>query len=435
LQIYHYSCILNGRKTKEISALYRAPRGTQDILPEEQPYWRFVQEQAAGTCQLYGYERIDLPVFEATGLFTRSIGDVTDIVEKEMYTFEDKGGESITLKPEGTAPVCRAYLQNGLHNRPQPVKLYYISPIFRYERPQAGRFRQHHQFGCEAIGEQSPALDAEMIEMAWRLISSLGLTGLKLQLNSIGCRQCRPDYIAKLKEYYTSRQDDLCSDCRRRLQTNTLRLLDCKVPECQPTAEAAPTCVDHLCPECREHFEAVRKYLTLLGLPFEMNHRLVRGLDYYTKTVFEIQPEQEGGQSTICAGGRYDDLIEELGGKATPAIGFGTGLERIILNLKKQEIPSPEPDRPAVSIAWLGEAAGEAAVKLAAELRQSGTGVTVTLAPRSLKAQLRQANNMGVKYTVIIGEEEVSTGTANVRDMATAEQKTAPIKQLPQLLA
>ncbi len=414
--------------------MYQAPRGTSDTLPGEQAYWHYIEQKAADACQLYGSERIDTPAFEDTGLFVRSVGDATDIVDKQMYTFQDRGKDSLTLRPEGTAPVCRAYLEHGLHNLPHPVKLYYIAAIFRYERPQAGRYRQHYQFGYEAIGDDDPALDAEVIDMAWQFLQSLNLNRLSLQLNSVGCKQCRPGYLAVLKERYADHTDNLCSDCRTRLKRNPLRLLDCKKPLCQQIADSAPRSIDYLCPECDHHFKQLQRYLELLGLPFEINHRLVRGLDYYTKTVFEIQPEEEGAQSTLGGGGRYDDLIEELGGKPTPAIGFATGIERIMLNLKKQNIPVPPLPRPQVFIAFVGDEARDEAIKLAAALRKNGTGVIEALGSRSLKAQLRQANSLGTRYAVIIGEQEMETGTAVLRDMTTAQQKTVPLTQLQGLL-
>ncbi len=410
--------------------MYQAPRGTADILPEEQAYWRYIEQKAVDSCRLYGYERIDSPTFEDTRLFTRSVGEGTDIVEKQMYTCEDRGGSLITLRPEGTAPVCRAYLEHGLHNLPQPVKLYYVASIFRYERPQAGRYREHHQFGCEAIGDGDPALDAEVIDMAWLFFLSLGLKGFSTQLNSIGCRQCRPQYLTMLKNYYADKAQNLCPDCRSRLHISPLRLLDCKNPTDQQIADSAPRSIDHLCPQCAEHFNQLKKYLGLLGLPFEINHRLVRGLDYYTRTVFEIQPEVEGAQSALGGGGRYDDLIEELGGKPTPAIGFATGIERIVLNLKSQNIPIPPLPKPEVFIAYVGDKVKDEAIKLAASLRQTGIGVIETLSNRSLKAQLRQANSLNARYAVIIGEEEVKTGTVILRDMNTSEQKTVPLSEL-----
>ncbi len=410
--------------------MYQAPRGTVDILPAEQAYWRYIEQKAAQTCQLYGYERIDTPVFENMNLFSRSIGERTDIVEKEMYSFEDKGGNRITLRPEGTAPVCRAYIENGMHNQPQPVKLYYSASIFRYERPQAGRYRQHHQFGYEVIGDNDPALDAEVIDMAWRFFESLGLRRLKLLLNSIGCRKCRPDYLASLRQYYIGHRDELCPECGVRLEKNTLRLLDCKKPLCQQFAASAPRSADCLCPDCAEHFNLLRKYLQQLELPFSVNHCLVRGLDYYTRTVFEIQPQTGGAQSTIGGGGRYDDLIEGLGGKPTPALGFATGIERIILNLKKQQVAIPPIPTPEVFIAQAGDKVKNEAVKLASSLRGAGIGVLQASSSKSLKAQLRQANNFSAHYVIIIGEEEIETGTVILRNMTTAEQETIALTKL-----
>jgi len=384
--------------------------------------------------KLYGYERIDGPAFEDTKLFARSVGEDTDIVKKEMYTFEDRGGSLLTLRPEGTAPVCRAYLEHGLHNLPQPVKLYYIASIFRYERPQAGRYRQHYQFGYEAIGDDDPALDGEVIDMAWRFFSSVNLRHLSLQLNSIGCKKCRPNYVAALKSYYASHTQELCPDCKTRLKRNPLRLLDCKKPSCQTVADSAPRSIDYLCPECAEHFKQLKRYLQLLDLPFVVNHHLVRGLDYYTRTVFEIQPEEGGAQSTLVGGGRYDDLIEELGGKPTPALGFAAGIERIILNLKKQKVAIPALAKPRVFIAYLGDKAKDEAIKLASALRGAGIGVIEAVGDKSLKAQLRQANNLGAGYAVIIGEQEIKTGTVILRDMTSAEQKAIPIDELQGLL-
>jgi len=414
--------------------LYQAPRGTSDILPQEQAYWRYIEQKVADIGQLYGYERIDAPAFEDTRLFARSVGEDTDIVKKEMYTFEDRGGSLLTLRPEGTAPVCRAYLEHGLHNRPQPVKLYYIASIFRYERPQAGRYRQHYQFGYEAIGDDDPALDAEVIDMAWQFFSSVNLRHLSLQLNSIGCKKCRPGYIAALKDYYADHTHELCSDCKTRLKRNPLRLLDCKKPSCQQIADFAPRSIDYLCPECEEHFSRLKRYLELLDLPFVVNHHLVRGLDYYTRTVFEIQPEEGGTQSTLVGGGRYDDLIEELGGKPTPAIGFAAGIERIILNLKRQKVAIPPLPKPQVFIANIGDEAKDEAIKLASTLRRAGIGVIEAVGNKSLKAQLRQANNLGVGYAVIIGEQEVKSGTVILRDMTSAKQKNIPISQLEGIL-
>jgi histidyl-tRNA synthetase len=414
--------------------LYKAPRGTVDILPEEQSYWRHIEQKVAHICQLYGYERIDFPVFEETGLFQRSVGEGTDIVDKEMYTFADKSGNMLTLRPEGTASVCRAYLEHGMHNLPQPVRLFYLIPAFRYERPQAGRYRQHHQFGIEAVGDLDPAIDAEVIEMGWQFLVSLGLSKLTLHINSIGCKKCRPGYLDALKGHYSRHGSEVCADCQVRIERNPMRLLDCKEESCQPIADAAPKSVDYLCPDCAAHFSHLQGYLKALSIPFRVTPRLVRGLDYYTRTVFEIQPAVAGSQSTILGGGRYDDLIEELGGKPTPANGFATGIERIILNLKKQNITVPPLPRPQVFIAYLGEEAKKEALKLASALRKKEIGIIMASGDKSLKAQLRLANNLAARYAVIIGEEEVSAGTVILRDMTQAKQHAVPRQDLAEHL-
>ena len=411
--------------------MYKAPRGTQDILPQDQAYWRFVEGKAGEICQLYGYKRIDTPVFEQTGLFHRSIGEGTDIVQKQMYTL---GDGDLALRPEGTAPVCRAYIERGIHNLPQPVRLYYVAPIFRYERPQAGRYRQHQQFGVEAIGDADPALDAEIIDMAWRFYASLGLKGLTLQLNNIGCRLCRPNYLQSLKHYYSGYSQVLCPDCRRRLRRNPLRLLDCKKASCQGIIKGAPQMSGHLCHQCSSHFDALKQYLAHLQIPYELDPYLVRGLDYYTRTVFEIQPEELGAQSALGGGGRYDDLIEQLGGNPTPAIGFATGLERTILNMRNQDIELPPIPGAKVYVAYLGEEAKKEAVKLAARLRQAGIGATLALGDKSLKSQLKQANSLGLPHTVIIGEEEMKKGRAVLRDMTKGEQEEVPLEEVVERL-
>lgn len=415
--------------------MYRAPRGTSDILPDDQMYWSYVRQQAENVAQLYGYRRIDTPTFEDASLFQRSIGDATDIVEKEMYTFEDRSGDTLTLRPEGTASVCRAYVEHGMHTLSQPVRLYYFADIFRYERPQAGRYRQHHQFGAEALGDADPALDAEVIEMAWRLYVNLGLRRLSLNLNSIGCSACRPKYLEALRAYFAQHGDSVCPDCRRRLTRNPLRLLDCKQPTCVPLTERAPGSVDYLCAECAGHFGRLRRYLDALSLRFVINHRLVRGLDYYTKTVFEIAPEGElVAQATIGAGGRYDNLVEELGGRPTPGVGFATGIERLVLNLKKQDVSPPSPPSAAVFIAYLGEEAKAEAMRLASRLRSGGVSAALAFGDRSLKAQLKQANSMGIPRAVIIGEDELKNRCALLRDMSKGDQETIPLDRLPDAL-
>jgi histidyl-tRNA synthetase len=413
-----------------MATLYRAPRGTADILPQEQPYWELVKKTASQLCQLYGYQRLDTPVFESAELFQHSVGEETDIVEKEMYIFEDRSEQQLALRPEGTASICRAYLEHGMFNLPQPVRLYYLAPVFRYERPQTGRYRQHYQFGVEALGEADPALDAEVIGMSWHFYQLLGLRGLSLKLNSLGCRHCRPKYLDGLSEYYAHHAQDLCPNCQSRVRRNILRLLDCKQASCQQIAQEAPKIWHYLCPECQQHFDKLKGYLQDLGLSYQLEARLVRGLDYYTKTVFEVQPEIEGGQSTLGGGGRYDDLIEQLGGRPTPAVGFATGLERVILNLQKQGVGSPSSASPKVYLAYLGETAKVEAMKLAAQLRQAGIGIVVASGDKSLKAQLKQANSWGMSQVIIIGEEELKMGQLILRDMKRGEQEAIAFSEL-----
>jgi histidyl-tRNA synthetase len=352
-----------------------------------------------------------------------------------MYVFKDRSDNELALRPEGTAPVCRAYIEHGMDNLPQPVKLYYFADIFRYERPQAGRYRQHHQFGCEAIGEASPVIDAEVIHLALTFFSSLGLKQFSLHLNSIGCRQCRPDYLKKLKKYYEPVAPTLCDDCRTRLVKNTLRLLDCKRPQCQAAAEGAPRNADHLCTDCHGHFQSLKSYLDALKIEYVLNHRLVRGLDYYTRTVFEIQPAEGGSQSALGGGGRYDDLITELGGKPTPALGFATGMERIVANLKNEGIEVPQPEKPAAFIACMGDEAMEEGLRLAAQLREAGLSVLVSAGGRSLKAQLRQANTAGARYAAIIGDDEIKNGTIMLRNMESGEQQEIEAGELVNLVS
>ena len=414
--------------------MHKAPRGTFDILPQEHAYWKYVEEKAASLCHLYGYQPLSTPVFEDAQIFTKTVAGGTDIVDKEMYIFEDKSGQELALRAEGTAPVCRAYLEHGLFNLPQPVKLYYIGPAFRYERPQSGRYRQHHQFGFEALGEADPALDAEVIEMARQFFYSLGLSRFTIQLNSIGCELCRPGYLEVLRQHYAGYTDHLCPDCKARLVKNPLRLLDCKKPSCQEIAKTAPKIADYLCPECQLHFQSVQKYLGAMSIRFQLNPRLVRGLDYYTRTVFEVEPREKEGQSTLGGGGRYDNLIEELGGKPTPAVGFAAGLERIILNLKKQQLDIPALPKPDAFIAYLEEEAKIEAMKIASELRKAGIAVILAIGDKSLKGQMRQANSLGIAYALILGEQEISKRNVMLRDMRSGEQKTIPLAEIAGIL-
>ena len=413
---------------------YKAPRGTTDLLPESQKHWRYIEAKAVELCRRYGYERLDTPVFEDSRLFVRSVGEDTDIVEKETYTFEDRGGDFLTLRPEGTAPVCRAYLEHGMHNLSQPVRLYYFCPVFRYDRPQAGRYRQHHQFGAEALGDGDPSVDAEVIELAWGLMSALGLKSVSLLVNSIGDKVCRPGYLEALKGYYAGHISQLCRDCRVRIEKNPLRLLDCKQESCQPLGQDAPRSADHLCGECQEHWDQLLEYLKLIDIPYKVDHRLVRGLDYYTRTVFEIQPEQEGAQSTICGGGRYDGLVEQLEGKPTPGIGFATGMERLIINLKRDQVEVHGEPSPRYLVAGAGEGTRNAALEIASKMRRLGVGAVLSSGARSLRGQLRQANTLGVDYVVIVGDDELARGQVSLRDMVNGGQVDKPMEQFFQEL-
>ena len=414
--------------------MYKAPRGTQDILPEDQSYWHYVRQRIHRTCQLYGYRQIDTPIFEETSLYVRGVGEATDIVEKEMYSFEDKGGQAITLRPEFTAGVVRAYLEHGMHTLPQPVKLYSIGSIFRYERPQAGRYRQHTQFNVEAIGESDPAVDVEVMSVVWHLFQDLGFQDLSFQLNSTGCPRCRPDYLKLLIGYYQGHTSEICRDCQRRLGRNPLRLLDCKNDRCQPVVAGAPRIREHLCDECREHFETLLGYLDALGWRYEINYRLVRGIDYYTKTVFEVFAAGIGAQNALCGGGRYDGLMEELGGPPTPGIGFGSGVERIILTMKHSGVEVPTIPSPQVMVAHAGRRVKRAVLKLTTDLRFAGVRALMSFGEHSLKAQLRQANKAQVSFVLILGEEELAAGQVTLRDMRSAEQTRIDLdKIVPEL--
>ena len=405
---------------------YKAPRGTYDILPEDQAYWRHVTEKTRRVCELYGYERIDVPVFEQTGLFERSVGESTDIVEKEMYTFLDRSDERMTLRPEFTAGICRAYAERKLHGRPQPLRLFTIGPAFRYERPQAGRFRQFYQIDVEVLGSQDPAVDLEVMQVAWQIYEDVGISGLSFQVNSTGCPACRPGYLDTLKAWYAQRRDEVCGDCTRRYGQNPLRLLDCKKEPCRTISEGAPRIQASLCEDCGGHFDRLRSYLDDLDRPYEVNHRLVRGLDYYTKTVFEVWAAGIGAQNAVCGGGRYDGLIGMVGGPETPAIGFASGIERIILTMKQEGIEPPELPGPRVFVAYLGAEAKEAAVVLVQELRAAGIRTAALWEDRSLKAQMKQADRIGAAFALIIGEDEVRSGGVMLRRMADGTQASIP---------
>ncbi|MEX0801317.1 MAG: histidine--tRNA ligase [Dehalococcoidia bacterium] len=406
---------------------YRAPRGTTDVLPQDQPYWDRIREAAARTSALFGYGRIEMPLFEEAGLFARTTGEATDIVQKEMYVFEDRGGLQLALRPEGTPSVCRAYLEHGMSNLPQPVRLWYWGSTFRYDRPQAGRYRQFTQFGCEVIGEPDASVDAEVIELLVRLYEDLGIGDLTLYLNSIGDGACRPAYIEALRAYYAGKLDRVCDDCRARYDRNPLRLLDCKVERCQPIIAEAPAVTDHLCDPCAGQFARLQALLSEVGVEYVHNPRLVRGLDYYTRAVFEFQPKDEGAQSTVGAGGRYDGLIELLGGRPTPGTGFATGIERIIANMKRLDLPANDPPRPRVYVAVQTDAARAAAFRLASDLRRQGIAAVVASGGRSLKAQMRHADALGAEYAAIIGERELADATVTSRRLADGHQETVPM--------
>ncbi|MSP12874.1 MAG: histidine--tRNA ligase [Chloroflexi bacterium] len=410
--------------------MYQRPSGTNDILPADQPYWRYITSRLHHLAALYGYDEIETPLFEDTEVFTRGVGETTDIVEKEMYTIRERPDESLTLRPEFTAGVMRAYLENGMHVLPSPVRLYSIGAIFRRERPQAGRYRQFHQFNAEALGEQDPAVDLEIMSIAYDLYAGLGFTGLSFQLNSTGCPICRPTYLEILKPYFRQHLDQLGDDDRRRLERNPLRILDSKHPAAQTIIEAAPRIVDYLCAECKDHFARLRRYLEVLGRPYTLNHRLVRGLDYYTKTVFEVWAQGIGAQNAMCGGGRYDGLIEVLGGKPTPGVGFAAGLERTILLMKEQHLPVPALPGPQVFLAYLGESAKQRGIELLGDLRRAGIRVTATFGDRSMKAQMRSADKSAAGYAIILGDVELERGVAVVRNLRDKGQQEIPFAEL-----
>lgn len=403
-----------------------APKGTYDVLPEQQPVRRWVIATAEHIFSRYGYRRIDTPVFEDTRLFTRGVGDSTDIVRKEMYTFEDLGGRSMTLRPEGTAPVARAYVEHGMHTLPQPVKLYYHSPMFRYESPQSGRYRQHHQLGIEAFGSAAPELDAEVVGVLATLYRELGLEGLGLRLNSMGCADCRPGYSATLRDFLGRHEADLCRECRERAKTNPMRVFDCKTESCRGELVHAPRLLDHLCDGCREHHARVKTCLAAQGIDFAEDHTLVRGMDYYTRTTFEFQSGVLGAQAGVGGGGRYDDLVASIGGPPTPGVGFGTGVERILLMLERTGVEGPVPRTPVVYVVSLGDEARMPAFTLAHELRAAGVAVELDYLRRSPKGQMKQAGRSGARYAFIIGEDELAGGLVTVRELSTGQETRVP---------
>ncbi|MBQ6850233.1 MAG: histidine--tRNA ligase [Oscillospiraceae bacterium] len=400
------------------------PRGTQDVSPYESYKWLLLENKLREVVDQYGFKEIRTPTFEHTELFLRGVGDTTDIVNKEMYTFEDKGKRSITLRPEGTASTVRSVLEKGILNEGLPLKAYYILSCFRYEKPQAGRLREFHQLGIELFGAQDYTADAEVIATGARILKELGLTAVKLNINSIGCPNCRPKYHEKLKEYFAQHIDGMCEDCKARFEKNPLRLLDCKEEKCSAIAKNAPVVIEHLCDECHDHFEGLKKTLDAMGVDYQINTKIVRGLDYYTKTVFEFVYDGIGSQGTVCGGGRYDGLFEELGGNHVPAVGFGMGLERLLLTLEAEGISLGEDSVPEIFFANIGEAAKVYAFTLAEKARAEGMRAQSDLMGRSLKAQMKYADKIKAIYTVVLGDDEVANQSAVAKNMLTKEQIT-----------
>lgn len=412
-----------------MATLIKSPRGTQDFGPSVTSKWQYVERMFIETSKLFGYHEIRTPTFEHTELFTRGIGDTTDVVQKEMYTFLDKKGRSITLKPEGTAGTMRSILENGMLNETMPIRLTYTTPCFRYEKAQEGRYREFHQFGVEVVGAQSPTADAEVIAVGAEIFHVLGIKDLNLEINSIGCPKCRPQFHKELKKYFAERKEELCDTCLDRLERNPLRILDCKCPSCQAIAKDAPVGLDFLCEECSEHFDGVKRRLDSMGLSYIIRPTIVRGLDYYTKTVFEFITTTEGAQYTICGGGRYDGLIEELGGPHTPGIGFAMGIERIIMVMDKCGCAFPPEKTCDVYFAVMGEASALKAARIVHLLRQEGFYAETDTMERSLKSQMKYADKIGAKYVIIIGDDELQTGIAKIKNMAEGTEETVNIDE------
>ena len=411
------------------------PKGTKDVLPAEAYKWHFVENTARRIAALYGLREIRTPTFEHTELFLRGVGDTTDIVNKEMYTFLDKGDRSITLKPEGTAGVVRAFIENGLAGGVLPLKMYYITPVFRYERPQAGRLREHHQFGVEIFGGKGPETDAEVILLARDYIAALGVEGVELNINSIGCKHCRPKFNEALKEYLRPHLPEMCGTCNARFEKNPLRILDCKEEACAKINEGAPRSIDYLCDECREHFEKLCAILDSCGVKYKINPKLVRGLDYYSKTVFEFVSTAIGSQGTVLGGGRYDTLIENLGGPSVPAIGFGSGIERMLLVLENTGKGIPQEPPLGVYVAGLDEEGRRAAFALVADLRARGIAADFDHASRSVKAQFKYAGKVGARYVVVIGSNELAEGRYTVKNMADSASESVAAEECAAYLA
>ena len=405
-----------------MALITKAIKGTKDVLPKDVHKNQYIEATALDIASKFGYKEIRTPVFEHTELFQRGVGDTTDVVQKEMYTFDDKGGRSITLRPEGTAGAVRSFLENGLCNEALPQKVCYLISCYRYEKPQAGRLREFHQFGVECFGTASPLADAEIIALAKSIFDTLGVRGLSLEINSIGCPKCRAEYHKALKEYFASRKDELCDTCKGRLDRNPMRILDCKSPICHEIAQGAPVVIDYLCDECKEHFEKVQKYLDAQNIEYKINPQIVRGLDYYTKTVFEFVSNSIGAQGTVCGGGRYDGLVEELGGQHTASLGFAMGLERLMLLMEAQGCEFPQAEKPDLFIVALGEKATLKAVEIAKDMREEGFSALLDLNQRSIRAQMKYADKLGAKFNVVIGDNEVENKIAKLKNMQTGEE-------------
>ena len=404
-----------------MALITKAIKGTQDILPDVVYKNQFIEQTLLDIASKFGFREIRTPVFEHTELFQRGVGETTDVVQKEMYTFDDKGGRSITLRPEGTAGAARAFLEHGLFNEALPQKLCYVLNCYRYEKPQAGRWREFQQFGVEMLGAAHPAADAEVISLANEIFAFLGVEVIELQLNSIGCPECRKNYHAALKEYFEAKKDELCPTCLGRLEKNPMRILDCKSPVCSEIAKDAPAIIDYICEDCSKHFESVKKYLDKMNIEYSVNPRIVRGLDYYTRTVFEFVSTDIGAQGTVCGGGRYDGLIEELGGPHVPSLGFGLGTGRLLMLLEAQGIELPKPSGCDIYIAPMGENASYEAAAIVADLRAGGISAHTVVVGRSLKAQMKYADKIGAKYTMVLGDDEIASGKAKIKNMDSGE--------------
>lgn len=404
-------------------------KGTEDVLPKESYRWQFVEDIMRRESKVYGFKEIRTPVFEHTELFARGVGQTTDVVQKEMYTFDTKGGESVTLRPEGTAGAARAVLEHSLENDGLPIKASYFVSCYRYEKPQAGRLREFHQFGVEEYGTQSPLADAEIICVAQSIFDRLGIKQFRLEINSIGCPTCRAEYHRALKEYFGAYKEELCDTCNSRLEKNPMRILDCKSPICSKIAEGAPKITDYLCDECREHFEQVQKYLDVAGVEYSVNPTIVRGLDYYTKTVFEFVTDFIGAQGTVCGGGRYDGLIEELGGKHLPSLGFAMGIERLLMLMDKQGIEIPKPSNCDLYVATMGDKAKEKAFSLVKSVRDCGLIAETDVVGRGLRPQMKYADKIGAKFSVVLGDNEIEQNSAEVKNMTTGEKTTLALDE------